>query len=260
MRVTRVERVEAVARDEDGRWIPLSFDLEATLAGDVSSEHGMVVNLTDVKKQLRERVVERLNGRRLDGSDADAPELPTAEKLAQGIWDLLGGKLADRPLVRIRLVAARSPIVTWTGEEMRVTRSYEFSAAHRLHAASLSDTENVLVFGKCNNPAGHGHNYVLEVTLAGRTGHAGELLPADVFDRIVESEVVDRWDHKHLNEDLPEFAGINPTAEEIARVAWRRLTAPLARATDEAGTGARLARIELHETARNRVEYEGEDE
>lgn len=139
---------------------------------------------------------------------------------------------------------------------MDVTRIFDFSASHRLHAPALAADENVRVFGKCNNPAGHGHNYVLEVTLRGRPGGTGELLAAAEFDRIVQEEVVDRWDHRHLNVDLREFDGINPTAEEIARVAWRRLAARLGAA---AGSGAKLHRIKLRETERNHVEYFGED-
>jgi 6-pyruvoyltetrahydropterin/6-carboxytetrahydropterin synthase len=139
---------------------------------------------------------------------------------------------------------------------MDVTRSYEFSAAHRLHSDGLSDAQNLAVFGKCNNPRGHGHNYVLEVTLRGAVDANGELLDAGTFDRVVVESVVDRWDHKNLNEDLDEFRGVNPTAEEIARVAWDRIRAQLARVT---GGGGRVAlhRVKLRETARNHVEYYG---
>jgi 6-pyruvoyltetrahydropterin/6-carboxytetrahydropterin synthase len=258
MLVTRVERIEAVAADREGRWRPLSLALEATVVGDVEPSHGMVVNLSEMKSELRRGVTGPLGGQRLDGVDG-APDLPTPEALARGVWEMLGGRLAGRPLSRIRLVGAGSPVAEWNGEEMRVTRIYEFSASHRLHAASLGPEENRRVFGKCNNPAGHGHNYVLEVTLHGAPGAYGELLPAGEFDRVVAREVSERWDHHNLNEDLEEFAGVNPTAEEIARVAWRRLEAPLAAAAEAAGTGARLWCVKLRETARNHVEYFGED-
>jgi len=259
MLVTRVERIEAVAADGEGRWRPLSLALEATVEGDIDPSHGMVVNLGAMKAELRRGVTERVRGRRLDGAEG-APRLPTPEALARGVWEMLGGKLAGRPLARIRLAGAGSPVVEWNGEEMRVTRIYEFSASHRLHSAVLGDDENRRVFGKCNNPAGHGHNYVLEVTLHGAPGEHGELLPAPVFDRVVAGEVSERWDHRNLNEDLEEFTGVNPTAEEIARLAWRRLAGPLAAAAEASGTGAKLWRVKLRETARNHVEYFGEDE
>ena len=139
---------------------------------------------------------------------------------------------------------------------IEVTRLYEFSAAHRLHSGSLSSEENLTIFGKCNNPNGHGHNYVLEVTVAGALPRSGELLPADVFDRVVNERVVDRWDHRHLNEDVPEFSGTNPTAEQIARKAWDLLIGPLG----DAGSGSvRLSRVKIRETPRNHVEYAGDD-
>jgi 6-pyruvoyltetrahydropterin/6-carboxytetrahydropterin synthase len=138
---------------------------------------------------------------------------------------------------------------------MDVTRIYEFSAAHRLHGAGLSEAENRAVFGKCNNPEGHGHNYVLEVTWRGQPGSTGEVVPAGVADRIVREEVADRWDHKNLNRDLAEFDGVNPTAEEIVRIAWERLTRAFAGSLP---AGVRLHRLKLRETARNHVETTGD--
>ncbi len=138
---------------------------------------------------------------------------------------------------------------------MDVTRIYEFSAAHRLHGAGLSDDENRAVFGKCNNPEGHGHNYVLEVTWSGPPGPRESSCPPNTCDRIVREEVADRWDHKNLNRDLPEFRDVNPTAEEIVRVAWDRLARAFAGALPP---GVRLHRLKLRETARNHVETTGD--
>ena len=258
MLVTRVERLEAVAPGENGRFRIFSFDVEATVAGPVDAGNGMVVNLADVKRTLRERLAEELQGRCLDGRDG-APDWRTPEALVRGIWELLGGQVAGIPLERIRLVGKPSPIVECTGGNglVSVTRVYEFSASHRLHSGSLSEEENVRLFGKCNNPEGHGHNYVLEVTVRGNPGGSGELLDRAAFDDVVSSRVVDRWDHKFLNRDVEEFRDVNPTAEEIARVAWRRIREPL----ETAGGGSvKLHRIKVRETDRNHVEYFGEDE
>jgi 6-pyruvoyltetrahydropterin/6-carboxytetrahydropterin synthase len=257
MLVTRVEKLKAVTRGEGGRFRVFAFDVEASVEGEIDPTSGMVVNLATLKEAIRREVVARLEGRCLDGTDG-APNAPTAESLAREIAAILGESVAGKRLARLRLVGAPGPIVEWRrGEDMDVTRVYEFSASHRLHAPSLSAEENVRIFGKCNNPAGHGHNYVLEVTLRGKPRTSGELMPAEQFDRVVKAEVVDRWDHRHLNEDLPEFAGVNPTAEEIARLAWRRLAGPLAAA---AGEGRRLFRVKLRETERNHAEYYGEGE
>jgi 6-pyruvoyltetrahydropterin/6-carboxytetrahydropterin synthase len=258
MRVTRTERVAVVlpgSGEEDGVHL---FDVLVSLLGDVDPVTGMVSNLADMKRIIRREIVGQLHGRVLDG-ERETPRLPTPGALARHVWDRLDGAFGTAKLCRVRLAGHPSPVIDVGGGEettMDVTRIYEFSASHRLHAAGLSDEENLRVFGKCNNSSGHGHNYVLEVTLRTGPGERGEPLPADTFDRIVEERVVDRWDHRHLNVDLPEFAGLNPTAEEIARLAWNRLEAPLAEA---AGGRARLHRVTLRETARNLVEYYGEE-
>lgn len=257
MWITRVERLEAATRGAGGPRI-FSFDVEVTIDGPVDPSHGMVVNLTDMKLTLRRDVVSALSGRFLDGADG-AEEYRTPEELARGIWNALGGRLAGRSIVRVRLRGHPTPIVETFGDEfMDVTRSYEFSAAHRLHSPRLSDAENLAVFGKCNNPRGHGHNYVLEVTLRGALDSNGEVLDVGTFDRTVKESVIDRWDHKNLNEDLDEFRDVNPTAEEIARIAWERIRAALTRAV---GGGGRVAlhRVKLLETARNHVEYFGDE-
>ena len=252
MLVTRRERLAVVVPAGEGRVTVLAFAVEASVADTPDPRSGMVVNLATMQEELRRRVVARLDGRVLDGRAA--PALRTAEDLARAIWRELDGTLAGRPLARVRLVGTPGPVVDYRGgEDVDVTRIYEFSASHRLHAASLSDEENRRVFGKCNNPAGHGHNYVLEVTLRGVPGADGAVAPAEAVDRVVNEQVCGRWDHRHLNEDVPEFREVNPTAEEIARLAWRLLEAPLAAAAG----GARLHRIKLRETARNHVEYFG---
>ena len=255
MLVTRVEPLAVIGPEVAGRHVVHAFDLEVSVEGDVDPRTGMVVNLGDLKEVMRREVVGPLTGRRLDGSDG-APLAASPESLARLVWNRLAGKWEGVRLARVRLVGHPSPIVECReGEGMDVTRIYEFSASHRLHAPALSDAENVEVFGKCNNPNGHGHNYVLEVTLRGTPPAGEELLAADRFDRIVAEQVVDRWDHRHLNSDVPEFAGLNPTAEEIARLAYERLSGPFAalRRGD-----LRLHRVKLRETARNHVEYGGE--
>lgn len=250
MLVTRVEKLTALGPAAGGGLRLLATALEASVDDAPDPASGMVVNLADMKTELRARVVSVLDGRVLDGGTR--PPARSAEELSRAVWRILDGALAGRPLARVRLLGGESGTVEHRGgDAVDVTRTYEFSASHRLHAAHLPDEENRRVFGKCNNPAGHGHNYVLEVTLRGVPGGDGAVVRGAEVDRVVAAEVVDRWDHRHLNVDVPEFATVNPTAEEIARVVWERLEAPLARA------GAVLARVKLRETARNHVEYEG---
>jgi len=135
------------------------------------------------------------------------------------------------------------PVVT-------ATRVLRFNAAHRIHNPDLSDDENRRVFGKCNNPSGHGHNYRLEVSVRGpvdeRTGYVMDL---SLLKRIVEAEFVDRVDHRNLNVDVDFMRGINPTAENIVLACWRVLAPRVAPAT--------LTKLRLWETEKNYVEYEG---
>ncbi len=132
-----------------------------------------------------------------------------------------------------------------------VTRRYWFPAAHVLRSRALSEEENVSLYGKCANPNGHGHNYGLEVSVAGeRDPCTGWIVPPETLDAIVRSRVLDRFDHRLLNED-PLFHDLVPSAENIAIVVYRELAVPLAKAG-----GGRLVRVAVIETPRNRFDYE----
>jgi 6-pyruvoyltetrahydropterin/6-carboxytetrahydropterin synthase len=131
-----------------------------------------------------------------------------------------------------------------------VTRLLRFSAAHRVHNPALSDEENTRLFGKCNNPNWHGHNYTLEVSVTGEPDPVtGYVIDLGLVKRIVEREYVDLVDHKNFNLDVPFMAGTNPTTENIIIACWRRLEPAL--------KPAHLTRLRLWETENNYVEYEG---
>ena len=131
-----------------------------------------------------------------------------------------------------------------------VTRRLQFNAAHRVHNPALSDEENQRLFGKCNNPNWHGHNYVLEVSVRGeiepRTGYVMDL---GRLATIVQRELIDHLDHKNLNLEVEFMSGVNPTAENIVVACWRVLERHVA--------PGRLRRLRLWETENNYVEYEG---
>jgi 6-pyruvoyltetrahydropterin/6-carboxytetrahydropterin synthase len=134
--------------------------------------------------------------------------------------------------------------------QVTVTRLLRFNAAHRVHNPSLSAEENTRLFGKCNNPNWHGHNYTLEVSVTGEPDPVtGYVIDLGAVKRIVESEFVDLVDHKNFNLDVPFMADVNPTTENIIVACWRRLEPAL--------RPARLARLKLWETENNYVEYEG---
>jgi len=133
-----------------------------------------------------------------------------------------------------------------------LTRKIEFSAAHLYHNPAFSDEENRRIFGKCNNPNGHGHNYVLEVTVGGETDPStGMVLDLKELKEIMEREVMERMDHRFLNYEVPELAGQIPTCENVAAVIWRLLAPKIHR--------GKLARVRLWESPDLYVDCFGEE-
>jgi 6-pyruvoyltetrahydropterin/6-carboxytetrahydropterin synthase len=133
---------------------------------------------------------------------------------------------------------------------VRVTRRYRFSSSHRLHTPALSDERNRAVYGKCNNPYGHGHDYVMDVTIRGQLDpRLGRLIPIAQLDLFIRSTIVDAFDHRNLNLDVPEFATLVPTTENLAEVAAQRLAAawPLA----FPGSAAIPEKVRIWETKNN---------
>lgn len=139
----------------------------------------------------------------------------------------------------------------------RVTRSYPFAASHRLHAPQLSEEENRALYGKCNNPYGHGHNYVLEVTASGPLDEFGRAIDAAQLDRLVEQQVLTPFSHRNLNLDVNSFADRVPTTENLAVEICRRLKENWAAAFP--GEWPRLERVRIAETARNIFEVKAHE-
>lgn len=134
--------------------------------------------------------------------------------------------------------------------EVTITRVETFSAAHRLHNPALSLEENERIFGYCNNPAGHGHNYRLEVSVTGEPDPAtGYLVDLKELRDIIRERIIEDVDHKHLNEDVEWLAGIIPTVENLVIKFWERL--------DGSIPNARLSKIKLFETEQNYAEFSG---
>jgi 6-pyruvoyltetrahydropterin/6-carboxytetrahydropterin synthase len=131
---------------------------------------------------------------------------------------------------------------------MAVCRKEHFNAAHRLHNAALTDAENQAIFGKCNLPNYHGHNYELIVKVTGAINpQTGYVVDMKWLSQLVQTQVVNEFDHKNLNLDVPEFKNLNPTAENIAVVIYDKLRLHI-------DTKMQL-KITLYETERNFVEY-----
>ena len=132
----------------------------------------------------------------------------------------------------------------------RLSQKFEFAASHRLHNPDLSEEENQKTFGKCNNPHGHGHNYELQVTLVGTPSPGtGLLIDVPAFEQIVTDTVINRFDHKNLNVQVPEFADEIPSVENIARVIYRLLKPELQ------SDHTKLASVTVWETPKTWCEY-----
>jgi 6-pyruvoyltetrahydropterin/6-carboxytetrahydropterin synthase len=130
-------------------------------------------------------------------------------------------------------------------------RRYHFAASHRLHNPDLSEAENNRLYGKCNNPYGHGHNYILEVLVSGKVDPAtGMITNLADLDGFVEREVLEPFDHKSLNEDVDAFRSTVPTTENLCIEIFRRLK-PFPK--------AKLERIRVQETSNNSFEYAGDN-
>ena len=133
-----------------------------------------------------------------------------------------------------------------------VTRREHFSAGHRLHRPEWDDKRNAEVFGKCSNPSGHGHNYYVEVTVAGDVDPlTGYVVDLKELKTVIHERVIDFVDHRNLNTDVPFLKGIIPTAENIAIGIWKQLV-------DHIPQG-RLFQVRLYETEKNFVDYRGEE-
>jgi 6-pyruvoyltetrahydropterin/6-carboxytetrahydropterin synthase len=132
---------------------------------------------------------------------------------------------------------------------MRLTRRYRFSASHRLNSGALTAEENARLYGKCNNPFGHGHDYVLDVSVEGPVDASGQIVERHALDTLVQERVLAQVDHRNLNCDLPELQSQVASTENLAFAIERMLAR-------EWSLPARLARVRISETARNTFELE----
>jgi len=139
----------------------------------------------------------------------------------------------------------------------RVTRRYRFAASHRLHAAELSDEANRALYGKCNHPYGHGHNYVVEVSARGPADAHGRAVDLGVLDELVRRQVIAEFDHRDLNGEVERFAREVPTSENLAREVCRRLKENWSGVF--AGEWPKLEKIRIGETRKNIFEVRADE-
>lgn len=234
-----------------------NYRLRVSLGGKVEPRTGMVMNIKELDRILKEVSGEfDHNFINLD-HPAFLNHVPTTENLASYMYNRIEEKLQQLGLYQLTRVRLYEEPTLWAdvaageGKTMiTLTKTFGFSAAHRLHSPELSAEENRTVFGKCNNLHGHGHNYELEVTVQGEIDpQTGMIMDLGQLMETVQNKIIDRFDHKHLNKDTVEFSTLNPTGENIVQVIWTLLLPEL---------GSHLVRVGLWETPKNFFEYYGE--
>ncbi|HEY9812877.1 MAG TPA: 6-carboxytetrahydropterin synthase [Candidatus Sericytochromatia bacterium] len=219
-----------------------------SLEGEID-EYGMVQNLSDVKQVIKQQVTSQLDYSFLNEVWSEFQEtLPTTENIAKVIWQRLAPHL---PLVKIQLFEHPELWADYLGNDMEAYLSIgtHFSAAHRLALPTLSYEENCQIYGKCARPNGHGHNYHLEVTVKGEVdSRTGMIVDLVALQKVVEDHVVEPFDHTFLNKDIPYFAEVVPTAENIAIHIGQLLDQPVRQ------LGAELYKVKLIESPNNSCE------
>jgi 6-pyruvoyltetrahydropterin/6-carboxytetrahydropterin synthase len=226
------------------------FALAVTVAGDLDPDSSYLLNIKDIDRQVRRLAIPVV-------ADAvrDRPRAFGAATVVE-LFDVLRDAWPPARVEEIRLALSPLTSIAALAKELPMTRlsqKFEFSASHRLHNPALSDDANRQTYGKCNNPHGHGHNYEVEVTLAGTPANdTGLIVDVPRFERTVAETVIDRLDHKNLNVEVPEFRDLIPSVENIARVIYRMLKPKL-----DAGD-TRLASVTVWETPKTWCEYSEE--
>ncbi|MEM1026802.1 MAG: 6-carboxytetrahydropterin synthase [Planctomycetota bacterium] len=228
------------------------LEVRVTCRGRAHERTGYFINIRDIDEAVREFGLPRLFRAVRDESRGQ----PTP------LGSLVHGLLADVQPALNQTVAALelrlTPVTTMTAtapqpadtHSVLLRQRYEFSAAHRLHVPEYSDERNREIFGNCNNPAGHGHNYTFEVAVHCPVDADGNTLAVGELDAAVDKHAVDRLDHQHLNEDVPDFAERNPSVENISEVIWGYLV-------DAMPGPAVLREVTVWETGKTACSYRG---
>jgi 6-pyruvoyltetrahydropterin/6-carboxytetrahydropterin synthase len=224
------------------------YELEVTIRGEADPVTGYLMNISEIDEAVRRVAIPRI-----ENQVRETPNLAPTEAIRKLLESL-------QPELNESIVALRWRLTPYYSIQMRaddmsrvlLSQIFDFAAAHRLHCPEYDDEKNLEVFGHCNNPNGHGHNYRLQVEVSKKleSDQTKTFTLADL-ERIVDEQVVKRFDHTHLNLDNPEFASLNPSVEHIAQVCHGLLEKPI----DEAK--GRLERVKVWETDRTSCTFPG---
>lgn len=225
------------------------YELRVICRGAADPQTGYFINIKQIDTAVRDHVLPPLRAAVAD--EAAAARAPIAGLLSSAL-DALQPALGDSvDELELRLC----PTLTYTTrrnlmKQVLIKQQYEFSAAHRLHVPTFTDEQNRATFGKCNNPAGHGHNYRVEVVAKCPVDAHGQTVDPAELDAAVDEHLIGVLDHTHLNVDVPAFTDLNPSVENIAVVAWGMLDGKLP-------SGAALDEVSVWETGKTVCTYRG---
>jgi 6-pyruvoyltetrahydropterin/6-carboxytetrahydropterin synthase len=207
-----------------GDGLAVYLELGVELTGESDKATGLIVNVSDIDQKVRDCAVGVFSEKiKADYSKARHIGFDELTGLLKIVWRELANQFGEAELSK--LILKLSPFKTLAVEDkdcamVYYSEKFEFAAAHKLWNEKFSEKQNIEVFGRCANPAGHGHNYIVEVTVkypAGQPFKTGE------FEKVIDQKLIRAVDHKNLNLDLQEFQKITPTVENIAVFAWNKL-------------------------------------
>lgn len=223
----------AYASKPCGEGLALFLELTVEIVGPVHAETGFIVNVTDIDEAARALAVPAIAERiRTRYREASPIGLDAVAAMLAAVGERLAGRFGDARVDRLILKLNPNREIAMEANEpgaLYFSERYEFAAMHTLWNDTFSDKQNFAVFGKCANPTGHGHNYVVEITVATRGGAKG--FQVGRFQETVDTELIEVVDHKNLNTDVAEFGRRIPTVENLATFAWERLVGKFEAAT-----------------------------
>lgn len=218
------------------------YELRVTCVGEPNPRTGYLINIKDIDEAVRSVAVPLISR-----FCHDEPRMPPQRVLHELLPDL--AKVLSQELLRVEWGLTPFYSVTMEADSMSeflLSQQFEFAASHRLHSPDLSEEQNREHYGKCNNPAGHGHNYLIEVTA--RVPIEGSLtLPR--LERLVNEHIVELLDHKNLNADVEALRNVIPSTENLARFCYEILAGPVE------AEEAKLERVTLWETEKTSCTY-----
>ena len=201
------------------------LSLWVELSSQIDPDTGFVVNVTEIDRSVRQTAVPYIAEQiRTSCASAGLPTLQTLGKMLQYCWKTLTPQFPGKRIIRLTLNLNPYRSICIQSEdsmELYYSEKFEFSAMHQLWNDQFDDAKNYEMFGKCANPAGHGHNYILEVKV--RPAESGDDNWIQEYQKVIKGEFLDSVDHKNLNVEVQGLENRNPTVENLARFAWETL-------------------------------------